>query len=45
MQIENGPLTFVLRLEDGKSYRFVLMADNHILPFVLGLIEHEGARA
>lgn len=45
MQIQNDPLTFVLRLKDGQSYRFILMPYNHILPFVFGLIEHEGARA
>ena len=45
MQIENEPLTFVLRLKDGKSYRFVLMANHQIFSLVLGLIEHEGARA
>lgn len=44
MQIENYPLTLVLRLKDSKSYRLILMADHHILPLVFGFIEYEVAR-
>lgn len=44
MQIKDDPLTFVLWLKDGKSYCLVLMPYHEILSFVLGLIEHKGAR-
>lgn len=42
VQIQNDPLVSVLRLENGESDGFIVMAEHHFLPFVLGLVQHKG---
>ena len=43
MQIEQGPLALILRLEEGQRDGLVLVANHEILPFVSRLVEYEGA--